>query len=77
MEILRGYSGPEIKRVMWDILVLSKGSIEHVKKYVESARTDYRDVLYWAEYYDTDPLVQAHDPKKLAQEIINKWGIKN
>ena len=72
VELLSGYAGPEPGRVTWDILELSKGSLEKVRQYVEAAKTDYRDVLYWAEYYDRDPLVRGRDPKKLIDDIIAK-----
>jgi hypothetical protein len=76
VELLTGYAGPEPARVTWDILELSKGSLEKVRQYVEAAKTDYRDVLYWAEYYDRDPLVRGHDAKKLVDDIIAKLGAK-
>ncbi|HEX7951659.1 MAG TPA: hypothetical protein VF523_01155 [Burkholderiales bacterium] len=59
-----------------DILQLSKGSADKVRQYVEAAKTDYRDVLYWAEYYATDPLLHGRDPKQVVDEIIQKWGDK-
>jgi hypothetical protein len=72
VELLSGYAGPEPARVTWDILELSKGSSEKVKLYLKAAKTDYRDVLYWAEYYDRDPLVRGRDPRKLVDDIISK-----
>lgn len=72
VELLTRYAGPEPARVTWDILELSQGSLEKVRQYVEAAKTDYRDVLYWAEYYDRDPLVRGRDPKKLIDDIIGK-----
>ncbi len=74
IELLGGYAGPEPARVVWDILQLSQGSLASVRLYLESARTDYRDVLYWAEYYGTDPLMQGRDPQQVAAEIIAKLG---
>ncbi len=38
------------------------------------AQTDYRDILYWAEYYENDPLLRGRDPKQMVDEIISKWG---
>ena len=77
VELLTGYAGPEPARVTWDILELSKGSLEKVRQYVKAAKTDYRDVLYWAEYYDRDPLVRGRDQKKLVDDIIAKLGGKD
>lgn len=76
IDLLGSYSGPEPGRVTWDILQLSQGSLENVRRYVQTAQTDYRDVLYWAEYYDSDPLLQGRDPKQMVDEIIAKWGDK-
>ena len=76
IDLLNSYTGAEMERVAWDILELSKGSLENVRKYVAAAKTDYRDVLYWAEYYATDPLLRGRDPNQLAGEILTKWGEK-
>lgn len=75
-ELLSSYSGPEPARVVWDVLVLSKGSLESVRRYLQDAKTDYRDVLYWAEYYSTDPMFKGRDPKQAVDEVIKKWGDK-
>jgi hypothetical protein len=77
VELLSGYAGPEPVRVTWDILELSKGSLEKVRLYLKAAQTDYRDVLYWAEYYGRDPLVRGRDPKKLVDDIIAKLEEKD
>ena len=76
IDLLSGYPGPEGERVMWDILELSKGNLEKVRYYVQTANVDYRDVLYWAEYYHDGPLLRGRDPKQLVDEIIAKWGHK-
>jgi hypothetical protein len=75
-ELLASYSGPESDRIRWDILELSKGSAPKVGEYLKAAESDYRDVLYWAEYYKDDPMLRNRDPKKLVDEIISKWGKK-
>jgi hypothetical protein len=77
LELLASYSGPEGDRVRWDILELSKGELKKVGEYVKAAQTDYRDVLYWAEYYENDPMLRDRDPKRMVDEIITKWGRKN
>jgi len=76
IELLSGYTGPERDRVVWDILELSKGSLEKAREYLKVAQTDYRDVLYWAEHYDSDPMLRGRDPKKLVEDILAKWGKK-
>ena len=77
VQLLESYVGPESDRVRWDILELSKGSIERVRNYLKAAQTDYRDILYWAEYYKDDPMLSGRDPKQLVDEILAKWGKKN
>ena len=77
IELLSGYSGPESGRVTWDILALSKGNLENVTRFAKAAQVDYRDILYWAEYYENDPMLRGRDPKKLVEEILAKWGDKN
>ena len=76
IELLISYSGPEPDRVRWDILELSKGSLEKVRQYIEAARIDYRDILYWAEYFGNDPMLRGRDPKQFVEEILAKWGDK-
>ena len=77
VELLASYSGPESDRVRWDILELSKGEFEKIGQFVKAAHTDYRDILYWAEYYKNDPLLRGGDPKQMVDEIIAKWGKKS
>jgi hypothetical protein len=76
IELLNGYAGREAGRVAWDILELSKGSVESVRRYLQAAQADYRDVLYWAEYYDHDPLLRGRDPKQMVEDLLAKWGDK-
>jgi hypothetical protein len=76
IELLIGYTGPEAGRIAWDILELSKGKLESVRHYLQAAQTDYRDVLYWAEYYDNDPMLRGRDAKQMVDDIIAKWGEK-
>lgn len=73
-ELLSTYGGPESGRVRWDILELSKGDLEKVRRYLQAAQTDYRDILYWAEYYDSDPMLKGRDPKKMVDDVIAKFG---
>ena len=41
----------EHERVKLAILKLSEGDPDKLQYYLDSAKRDYRDVLYWAEYY--------------------------
>jgi hypothetical protein len=63
--------------VRWDILNLSEGGLGKVRDYMKAAQTDYRDVLYWAEYFKDDPMLHGRDPKQMVSEILAKWGKKN
>jgi hypothetical protein len=74
--LLHSYDGPENDRVIWDILELSKGSLEKVKLYLQAAQTDYRDILYWAEYYENDPLMKGRDPQQVVDEILARLKSK-
>jgi len=77
LELLASYSGAESDRVRWDILELSKGRLEKIGEYLKAAQTDYRDILYWAEYYENDPMLRDRDPKQMVDEIIAKWRKKS
>jgi hypothetical protein len=46
---------------------------------------DYRDILYWAEYYDRDPILPGRDPKQMGEiatkvliwqstHLTQRWG---
>ena len=76
IQLLTSYSGPESDRVRWDILELSKGDVEKVREFVQAAQRDYRDVLYWAEYYKDDPMVRDRDAKQIVGELLAEWGRK-
>jgi hypothetical protein len=77
VQLLESYIGPESDRVRWDILQLSDGGVGKVRDYIKAAQTDYRDILYWAEYYKDDPMLRGRDPKKMVDEILAKLGWKN
>jgi len=49
---LDSYSGPEPDRVKTDILILSAGSLENLRRWIRWAKNEYRDVLAAAEYSD-------------------------
>jgi hypothetical protein len=53
--LLAQYDDSETERVQLAILYLAKGHKADVAGHVSAARRDYRDVLYWAHYYDDDP----------------------
>ena len=77
VQLLESYAGPETDRVRWGILELSEGGVGKVRGYIKAAQADYRDILYWAEYYKDDPMLRGRDPKKLVAEIFAKFDKKN
>jgi hypothetical protein len=44
----------EPERVLRDVLLLAAGDPDEVARLIAYAKTDYRDVLYWAEYQGRD-----------------------
>lgn len=73
-DLLASYSGPERDRVIWDILALSGGDSQKLLHCLHTAQLDYRDILYWAEYYDKDPLVQDTDPQQMIKDLLARWS---
>jgi hypothetical protein len=52
LSYLEEYTGGDDRgreRVLMAILKLSKGSAEDVANYVDAAKVDFRDILWWAE----------------------------
>ncbi|MGH6931690.1 MAG: hypothetical protein ACREEE_04585 [Dongiaceae bacterium] len=49
MKLLDQYDDRERERVQMCILSLANGKIEDIKHYVQTAKMDYRDILYWAD----------------------------
>lgn len=54
LELLMLYEGRERDRVLRCILFLSAGDADRVEHNLRRALTDYRDVIYWAEYDRND-----------------------
>jgi hypothetical protein len=73
-DLLATYAGPERDRVLWDILVLSRGDSQKLLHFLQCAQIDYRDILYWAEYYDNDPMLKGRDPRQLVNDLLAKWS---
>src|SRR2546423_38595 len=65
----------ERERVQLAIIALSQGNEEKLRELVKTAKTDYRDVLSWAE---TGPLSKSEGEKQqeLARGLLQKWGKK-
>jgi hypothetical protein len=58
-------------RVQLAILQLSQGDVDKLREYVEVARTDYRDVLFWAETPEQAKAVKVRVPPQ--QEARDKF----
>jgi hypothetical protein len=54
----------ERERVQIAILKLSAGDVDKLLHYVDAAKQDYRDVLYWTEYADQVGQLPRFLPKK-------------
>ena len=71
MQILDGYgmksSEPERERVQLAILKLSEGQTSKLQHYLEAAKRDYRDVLYWSE----NP---AQPPASVLEVVRSNWS---
>lgn len=50
-KVISHYQPPDL-RISRAILKLSEGKIDLLQHYTTQAVEDFRDVLYWAEYYD-------------------------
>ena len=63
----------ERERVQLAILRLSLGNEEKLQQLVREAKTDYRDVLCWA---DNGPLSEAAGTRlqEAARHLIKQWG---
>ena len=65
----------EQERVQLAIVTLSEGSEDKLLYFLQTAKTDYRDILCWAE---AGPLPES-DGQKLrdaALNLIERWGKK-
>jgi hypothetical protein len=60
---------PEASRLQRAVIALSDSNVELVRHFVERARRDHRDVLWWAEYRP-DP-----DDPKTYQELRRRLGL--
>jgi len=55
---LEMYRGAEPDRVRRCILHLAGGGLVKIRHFVNAANSDYRDVIYWAEYDNDDRRVR-------------------
>lgn len=65
----------ERERVQLAIISLSEGSEDKLLQLVQSAKTDYRDILFWQEAGPITP-EQGKTEQEAALRIIKKWGKK-
>jgi hypothetical protein len=60
---------PPYERVLLAILTLARGDLGRLRHYADSARSDWRDVLYWTEN-PPDP-----DEPKTYEELLRRLGL--
>lgn len=65
----------ERERVQLAIIALSEGNEDKLLSLVQSAKTDYRDILCW---HATGPLTpeQGEQQQQAALRLIERWGKK-
>jgi hypothetical protein len=61
------------ERVQLAIIALSQGSEEKLLHFVQAAKADYRDILWWAE---NGPLSESEGQRQqdLARRLLEQWG---
>jgi hypothetical protein len=64
----------ERERVQVAILKLSEGSEDKVREYVDVAKRDHRDVLFWAEYPE-EARLDTPEKRKAVRAVFDKFGI--
>jgi hypothetical protein len=76
MDLLNGYGTESyetgVERIQLAILKLSRGEREHLPDLVKMAKTDFRDVLAYAEYPEemkTDPDKMRNMPEEEAKSV--------
>lgn len=62
LALLDEYEGPERVRVIRCAIHLAKGSTDRLFDLLGSAGTDYRDVIYWAEYNGDQRILDFNHP---------------
>ena len=65
----------ERERVQLAIVALSHGSEEKLLEFIQTAKTDYRDILCWAE---NGPLSESEGQRQQerVRGLLEKWGKK-
>ena len=65
----------EKERVQLAVVALSEGSEDKLLYFVQCAKTDYRDVLYWQA---SGPLSEAEgeSAQQAARGLLERWGKK-
>ncbi len=65
----------EKERVQLAIVALSQGDEDKLLYFVQTAKTDYRDVLHW---HATGPLTpeQGEQERQRAIRLLERWGKK-
>ena len=70
---IQQYRGPEMPRVHRAILALSEGKLAVLDAMVGVANSDYRDVLYWAEYPQESTPGTRKQKREAARRMAAQW----
>jgi hypothetical protein len=64
----------ERERVQLAVLKLCNGSEDKLREYVDVAKRDHRDVLFWAEYPE-EARLDTPEKRKAMRALFDKFGI--
>ena len=65
----------EVERVRRAIVLLSEGDLASARYFVSVAKTDYRDVLFWADNPEVAK-IDTPEKKRRVREMLEKLGVK-
>ena len=65
----------ERERVQLAILKLCEGSEDKLRDYVDVAKRDYRDVLFWAENPE-EARLDTPEKRKVVRTLLEKFGVE-
>jgi hypothetical protein len=72
--LLSEYKGNEQLRVIRCVVHLAEGKIDRLLHFIGAARTDYRDVICWAEYNRKDERIRDFTHPFEAQQAVPADG---
>jgi hypothetical protein len=73
--LLDEYKGNERARVVRCVVHLAEGKVDRLLHFIGCATTDYRDVIYWAEYDRNDQRLRDFNQPFDAQQRVPAAGV--